>query len=114
MKCYVKEKNINLHMHQQRPHQTRTQKKETTTIKSLKILSGRFHSVSLSNILIICSDMNAKTGSGHQLCPSVIGKYGKGQINNNGQQLIEMCSRNELYITNTFFDHKMAHRTTWT
>ena len=25
-----------------------------------------------------------------------------------------MCSRNELYITNTFSDHKMAHRTTWT
>ena len=58
--------------------------------------------------------MIAKTGSGHQLYPSVIGKYGKGQTNNNGQQLIEMCSRNELYITNTFFDHKIAHRTTWT
>ena len=57
--------------------------------------------------------MNAKTGSGHKLFPSVIGKYGKGQTNNNGQQLIEICNRNELYITNTFFSHKMAHRTTW-
>ena len=77
-------------MHQQRHHQTRTQKKETTSIKNLKII----RSVPVSNMLIICGDMNAKTGSGHKLYPSVIGKYGKGQTNNNGQQLIEICSRN--------------------
>ena len=76
-------------------------------------LGDIIRSVPLSIMLIICGDMNVKTGSGHQLYPSVIGKYGKGQTNNNVQQLNETCSRNEIYITNTFFDHKMAHRTTW-
>ena len=47
------------------------------------------------------------------LYPNVIGKYGKVKPTGIGQPLIEMCSRNELHITNTFFDHKMAHRTTW-
>ena len=47
MKCYVKEKPLICicTYAQQRHHQTRTQKKETTTIKNLKILSGRYLSV---------------------------------------------------------------------
>ena len=82
-------------MHQQRHHQTRSQKKGTTNIKNLKTLAGRFH------MLIICGDMNAKTGSGNQLYPSVIGKYGKGQTNNNGQQLIEMSYTSPILSSTT-------------
>ena len=43
-----------------------------------------------------------------------MGKFGKDKLNNNGEHLLQMASRNELILTNTLFEHKMAHRTTWT
>ena len=95
------------------PPETSSNKNQEERNNYYQELEDIIRSVPLSSMLIICGDMNAKTGSGHQLYPSVIGEYGKGQTNNNGQQLIDICSRNELYITNAFFDYKMAHRTTW-
>ena len=35
-------------------------------------------------MLIIAGDMNAKIGSGHYDYPECIGRYGKGNINSNG------------------------------
>ena len=37
----------------------------------------------------------------------------KGKLNENGQLLMNYCKENELVLTNTLFNHKMAHRTTW-
>ena len=39
--------------------------------------------------------------------------FGKGQVNNNGEHLLETARKNQLCLTNTLFYHKMAHRTTW-
>ena len=93
---------INLHLHLYAPTETSSNKNSEERNNYYQELEDIIRSVPLSNMLIICGDMNAKTGSGHQLYPCVIGKYGKCQANNNGQQLIEICSRNELNITNTF------------
>ena len=43
-----------------------------------------------------------------------MGKYGKGIINSSGKRLLETCKTNELILTNTLFQHKKSHRTTWT
>ena len=43
-----------------------------------------------------------------------MGKYGKGIINSSGKRLLEACKTNELILTNTLFQHKKSHRTTWT
>ena len=64
--------------------------------------------------LIVVGDFNAKTGSGHKAFPQNIGKFGKGKINENGTYLLEMCKKHDLFLTNTIFDHKLSHRTTWT
>ena len=40
------------------------------------------------HIIITLGDFNAKTGSGHRNFPEVVGKYGKGHINSNGEYLI--------------------------
>ena len=111
MKCYVKENPL-ICIFTYAPTETSSNKNPEDRNNYYQELEDIIRSVPLSNMLIICGDMNAKTGIGHQLYPSVMGKYGKGQTNNNGQRLIAICSRNELYITNTFFDHEMAHRTT--
>ena len=64
--------------------------------------------------LIIAGDLNAITGTGHSEFPEVIGKYGKGKLNASGRTLLEFCSLNNLVLTNTFFQHKLAHISTWT
>ena len=43
-----------------------------------------------------------------------MGKFGKGEANNSGIRLIETCQKLDLYLTNTTFNHKLCHRTTWT
>ena len=42
-----------------------------------------------------------------------MGKRGKGELNENGEELLQMCERNKLFLSNTRFNHKKAHRTTW-
>ena len=53
-------------------------------------------------------------GSGWRDHPETVGKFGKGEVNENGEHLIEFCENNDLCITNTLFKHKLAHITTWT
>ena len=66
------------------------------------------------DIVTIVGDFNAKTGSGWQDFSENMGKFGKGQINSNGRYLLETIAKHEMLLTNTTFDHKMAHRSTWT
>ena len=69
--------------------------------------------VSNRDYLIVTGDFNAKTGSAWTAYQENMGKYGKGELNSNGKELLEMCSRQKLVLTNTLFRHKMAHRATW-
>ena len=66
-------------------------------------------------ILIITGDFNAKTGSGYPLAENrkVMGPYGKGKLSNNGKALLEFACQQQLVLTNTLFQHKLAHVTTW-
>ena len=44
----------------------------------------------------------------------VIGYYSKGNhTTENGHETLNFCLKNELFITNTKFKHKMSHRTSW-
>ena len=70
-------------------------------------------SISNRDIIILAGDFNAKTGLSHENYPSVVGRYGKGKTNSNGEFLIEFALKNELFLTNTTFKHKMLHRMTW-
>ena len=66
------------------------------------------------HLLLVVGDFNAKPGSGHERFPENIGKFGKGHLNSNGEQLLQYAKENELVLTNTLFNIKLAHRTTWT
>ena len=63
--------------------------------------------------IFIGGDFNAKTGSGFDKYRQNMGKYGKGNLNSNGEHLLEFLNRNQLNLTNTLFKHKLAHRATW-
>ena len=67
--------------------------------------------------LIICGDFNAKTGSAYPCAylSKHVGKYNAASYTNtNGEFLIDLIVRNNLYLCNTFFKHKLEHLTTWT
>lgn len=65
------------------------------------------------DILLVASDFNAQTGSGYHQFSTNMGKFGKGALNTNGRELLELAGRNDLILANTMFHHKLAHVTTW-
>ena len=58
------------------------------------------------DILILMGDFNAKVGQDHHNWPDVIGKFGYGDMNQRGENLLSFCAKNDLYITNTNLKHK--------
>ena len=76
-------------------------------------LQSAIKEISNRKILIIGGDMNAKTGTGKEFYPDAMGHHGKGEMNSSGEMLLQMATINDLILTNTFFKHKMSHRTTW-
>ncbi len=50
--------------------------------------------------------MNARVGG-------VVGKYGVDGVNGNRNYLVDICVERGLFLSNTFFQHKMIHRYTW-
>jgi exonuclease III len=57
-----------------------------------------------SDKLIILGDFNARVGTDDHTYSSVLGKFGKGQKNSNGQLLLNFCAQQDLCLTNTFSD----------
>ena len=41
------------------------------------------------------------------------GKYGLGKGNDRGQRMIEFCKKNNLVVTNTWFQQEKRRRSTW-
>ena len=66
-----------------------------------------------SDKIILLGDFNARVGQDHMTWPKVLGKFGTGKLNSNGELLISLCSEFQLAITNTFFKHKAAHKHSW-
>ena len=59
--------------------------------------------------LIILGDFNAKVGNGRE--SDIVGQYGLGERNENGQHLIEFAEENNMFICNTWFQQRSAaHR----
>jgi len=63
--------------------------------------------------LFLLGDFNARVGRDHDSWPDCLGQFGIGKMNENGQRLLELCSYRKLCITNTFFNTKLHHRTSW-
>ena len=76
-------------------------------------LESLIHTVNERDLLVIAGDFNAKTGSAYKDFKNEMGRFGKGEVNENGTELLEFCARNSLTLTNTIFQHQMKHRATW-
>ena len=78
-----------------------------------KQLDSTIEKVANRHSLVVMGDFNAKIGSGWRNYPEVIGHFGKGHMNSNGQALAECMKKNNLILTNTLFRHKLSHVSTW-
>ncbi len=43
----------------------------------------------------------------------VVGGYGVKEVSENGQHLVGVFAERGLFLSNTFFQHKIIHRYTW-
>ena len=63
--------------------------------------------------LVILGDFNGRVGNDSTTHEGVIGKFGKGKRNSNGDLLLNFCSEHDLSITNTFFYQPDKNYYTW-
>ena len=62
--------------------------------------------------LMVMGDLNGKVGKNKE--EDIVGPYGLGERNENGQLLVEFCKRHNLFVTNTWFQQKTSAQHTWT
>ena len=70
------------------------------------------NSIPNRDVKLVMGDLNAKVG---KLASSSVccGKYGLGEQNERGSDLLEFCEMNNLVIANTLFQHHPRHLYTW-
>ena len=65
------------------------------------------------DILIVMGDFNAKVGQNNASIERIMGREGLGDVNENGEELVDFCALNGLSIDGTLFPHKRVHKATW-
>ena len=70
-------------------------------------------SIPPTDMVIVLSDFNARVGTDTDTWHTVLSPHGVGNINGNGQRLLDFCATNSLLISNTWFRHKSLHQCTW-
>ena len=63
--------------------------------------------------IVLLGDMNARVGDDHESWKGCLGCFGVGKMNENGQRLLELCSRQSLSITNSLFPGKVHRKKSW-
>ena len=68
-------------------------------------LKGTLRNIPSTDKLLLIGDFNARIGRENDKWPSVLGKYGIGKCNSNGELLLALCTEFDLIVTNTMFKH---------
>jgi exonuclease III len=62
--------------------------------------------------IVVMGDFNGKVGENKE--ENLIGPYGLGSRNDNGDRVVNFCRRHNLFVTNTWYQQKKSARHTWT
>ena len=65
------------------------------------------------DLLLVMGDVNAKVGCNNQGRESFMGRFGKGEMNENGELFADFCGLNNLVIGGTILPHKNIQKNTW-
>ncbi|VDO48722.1 unnamed protein product [Schistosoma margrebowiei] len=63
---------------------------------------------------ILLGNFNAKVGTDNTGYEDIMGRYGLGERNENGERFANLSAFNKLVIGGTIFPHKRIQKTTWT
>ena len=69
--------------------------------------------INVADKLLILGDFNAQVRKDHTAYRDVIGKFGKGNKNSNGELLLHFCTQRHLCITNTYFSQPDKNYFMW-
>src|SRR3989441_12913491 len=61
--------------------------------------------------VIVMGDFNGKVGENRE--EDTIGPFGVGVRNDNGERLANFCKTHNLFVTNTWFQHRKSEQHTW-
>ena len=75
-------------------------------------LSSVLSGITCMDNLLLIGYLNARIGRDNDKWPLVMGKYGIGKCNSNGELLLALCSQFELIVTNIMFKQKDERKTT--
>ncbi|KAK3878870.1 hypothetical protein Pcinc_016500 [Petrolisthes cinctipes] len=76
-------------------------------------MSDRISEVSRGDIVIVAGDMNVYIGRDNGGYEEVMGGYGIGQRNEEGEQMLQLCQKHNLRIWNTWFMKREEHLITF-
>ena len=65
------------------------------------------------DVTILMGDFNAKIGQDNTGYEEVMGRYGLGEMNENGERFVDFCAMNNLVIGGSTFPHRRIHKATW-
>ena len=65
------------------------------------------------DIPIIMRDFNAKVGQNNASIETIMGREGLGDVNENGEELVDFCALKGLSIGGSPFPHKRVHKATY-
>ena len=76
-------------------------------------LSDCIEDIPESDIIIVAGDMNSHVGEDRTGFEDVIGGYGWGVRNSDGEEMLRLCQEHNLRVTNTYFKKKKEHLITY-
>ena len=91
------------------PHQGRPQEEKDAFYQTLQDTLD----LSADGDKIVLGDLNAHVGMERTGVREVLGAFGAGDRNGEGEVLIDFCLRNELSIMNTYYKHQDSHKWSW-
>ena len=78
-----------------------------------QVLASVVDYVNVADKLLILGNFNAQVGKDHTTYHDVIGTFGKGNKNSNGELLLNFCTWRHLCITNTYLSQPDKNYFTW-
>ena len=94
------------------PHTARIKNDPTELDEMYDQLSNLVNEHKNSSLLLVAGDFNAKVGKTDGNTPC-LGRFSRGIRNASGQNLIDFNHNNDIFVTNSAFQHPARHITTW-